>query len=169
MNAFKTVLFTLIVPGAVVVYVPWLLLPTDAKVWPPPSGTLMYVAAFPMIFGILILLWCVTDFVRVGKGTPAPIDPPKELVVRGLYRYSRNPMYVGVVSTLLGEALLFQSWTLFVYAAVCATAMYTFVVLYEEPTLRKKFGPAYEAYRAQIPRWFGRVKPQDRDSQERRV
>ncbi|MBX7258697.1 MAG: isoprenylcysteine carboxylmethyltransferase family protein [Candidatus Hydrogenedentes bacterium] len=158
MNILKTAIFTLTVPGAVVVYVPWLLLPPDAKVWPPSSGPLACVALMPMLFGALILLWCATDFVRVGKGTPAPIDPPKELVVRGLYRYSRNPMYVGAVSALLGEALLFQSWTLFVYAAVCAVIMHTFVVLYEEPTLRKKFGPAYEAYLVHVPRWLGKVK-----------
>jgi protein-S-isoprenylcysteine O-methyltransferase Ste14 len=167
-NALKTVLFTLVMPGAVAVYVPWLLLPASAKTWPPPSGPLAFIAIIPIGIGVVFYLWCATDFVRAGKGTPAPIDPPKALVVRGLYRYTRNPMYVGVVNVLLGEALLFLSPSLLIYATVVAISVHTFVVLYEEPTLSKKFGPAYDAYRAQVPRWIGCAKHQQPSRDEPR-
>ena len=93
-----------------------------------------------------------------GRGTPAPIDPPKELVARGLYRYVRNPMYVGVMSILVGEALIFASRTLVWYAVTVFIGFNLFVLLYEEPTLRHKFGAAYERYCAAVPRWLPRLR-----------
>jgi protein-S-isoprenylcysteine O-methyltransferase Ste14 len=99
-------------------------------------------------------LWCAWDFTFAGRGTPAPIDPPKELVVQGLYRYVRNPMYVGILSILLGEALLFASWSLFGYAAVVFILFFLFVVLYEEPILMRKFGESYLQYCKNVPRWI---------------
>lgn len=99
-----------------------------------------------MLLGASIYFWCAWDFTFAGRGTPAPIDPPKKLVVRGLYRYVRNPMYVGVFSILLGEALFFESQRLLVYAAVVFFFFYLFVILYEEPILRQKFGESYQKY-----------------------
>jgi protein-S-isoprenylcysteine O-methyltransferase Ste14 len=106
------------------------------------------------LLGASIYLWCAWDFTFAGRGTPAPIDPPKELVVRGLYRYVRNPMYVGVVSILFGEALFFESRILFEYAVIVFIFFYLFVVLYEEPILMKKFGESYRNYCRVIPRWI---------------
>jgi HD superfamily phosphohydrolase YqeK len=96
----------------------------------------------------------VWDFATAGRGTPAPIDPPKELVVRGLYRTVRNPMYVGVLAVIAGWLVLFRSWALVEYATVVALFFYGFVVLVEEPMLRRRFGPAYDAYRRKVRRWM---------------
>ena len=99
----------------------------------------------------------MTDFARAA-GTPAPIDPPKELVARGLYRYSRNPMYVGVLSFIAAQALWFRSAWTGLYALALFGAFHSFVVLYEEPTLARSFGEAYRRYLASVPRWLGRTR-----------
>jgi len=95
----------------------------------------------------------------VGLGTPAPIDPPKSLVVNGLYRFVRNPMYVGVVLVLFSEGLLFSSSRLLEYAVLVGAGFFLFVVAYEEPTLRKKFGASYQAYCQAVPCWIPRLTP----------
>jgi len=94
-----------------------------------------------------------------GLGTPAPVAPPQKLVVTGLYRYVRNPMYVSVVAIILGQALLFGDWRLVVYGAVFWLACHAFVLVYEEPTLRRKFGAQYEGFCANVPRWIPRLTP----------
>ena len=150
----KTVIFTILVPGGVTVWVPMLLL------WITPSadkiGPFQLLGLIPIVIGAVTYFWCAWDFASTGKGTPAPIDPPKHLVARGLYRFVRNPMYVGVLITLLGEALLFSSLALFVYAAIVITWQHLFVVFYEEPALRRKFGESYSDYLAKTPRWIAR-------------
>ena len=108
--------------------------------------------------GVTVAFRSMLDFARRGFGTPAPIDPPKRLVVAGWYRYTRNPMYVGITAVLLAEAIFFRSWTLALYAAGIATMFHLFVMLYEEPTLARTFGADYAAYRAAVPRWFGRAR-----------
>ncbi|MFN8402786.1 MAG: isoprenylcysteine carboxylmethyltransferase family protein [Anaerolineales bacterium] len=95
------------------------------------------------IIGIAMLVWCFWDFVQKGKGTPAPIEPPKELVVSGLYNHVRNPMYVGIRSILIGHFLWFGFWNLLIYTAIVVTVFHLFVTLYEEPNLRQRFGAAY--------------------------
>jgi len=111
-----------------------------------------------ILIGASIYLRCAWDFAFAGRGTPAPIDPPKELVVRGLYRYVRNPMYVGVLSVVVGQAIWFEARGLFAYAALCFLLFFAFVVLYEEPALRRKFGESYERYCNEVPRWIPRLK-----------
>lgn len=108
--------------------------------------------------GGAILLWCFQDFVQKGKGTPAPIDPPKELVVSGLYRYVRNPMYVGVLMMIAGHFLWFGLWAQLVYAGFIFTAFHLFVLGYEERHLRKTFGTVHEDYMRRVPRWLPRIK-----------
>ncbi|MBI5963265.1 MAG: isoprenylcysteine carboxylmethyltransferase family protein [Chloroflexi bacterium] len=121
-------------------------------------GVFSYLA-FPFwIFGSIAILWCFWDFVQKGKGTPAPIDPPKELVASGLYRYVRNPMYVGVLSVIFGHILWFGHWSLLIYAFVIFTAFHLFVTLYEEPNLKRRFGASYEEYLRKVPRWIPRVR-----------
>src|SRR5438093_2707116 len=146
MVALKTLLFTTLVPGTVTVLVPYLLLSWDIQVFSFELGAIRFLGLPPILLGAVTYLWCAWDFTFTGRGTPAPFDPPKELVVRGLYRYVRNPMYVGVMNILLGEALLFASRTLLWYAAVVFVGCNLFVLLYEEPTLRRKFGADYERY-----------------------
>lgn len=111
----------------------------------------------PILLGALMYLWCACDFTFTGKGTPAPIDPPKELVVRGLYRFVRNPIYVGAALVIIGESVLFESTRLFVYALLLLLVFHLFVIYYEEPGLREKFGEAYEQYCRTVPRWMPRV------------
>jgi protein-S-isoprenylcysteine O-methyltransferase Ste14 len=149
----RTLIFTVLVPGTVTIYVPYRLLPGgDFNL-----GAARY-AGIPLIaFGAAIYFWCAWNFAWVGLGTPAPIDPPKRLVARGLYRHIRNPMYVGVLNVLLGEALFFQSLPVLEFALFAFIAMHLFVVLYEESVLRRKFGASYEDYCRTVPRWIPRV------------
>ena len=115
----------------------------------------------PIVFGACVYFWCAWDFATHGRGSPAPVAPPKQLVARGLYRHVRNPMYVGVAAILLGEALLFASLALLWYAVAIVFGFNLFVLLYEEPTLRRKFGDAYERYCRAVPRWIPRLRAGD--------
>jgi protein-S-isoprenylcysteine O-methyltransferase Ste14 len=148
----KNLLFTLIVPGTVAVYVPLLIAQGRAVAWGGMSGSgLLLLGA-----GGAIYAWCVWDFATFGRGTPAPVDAPKKLVVRGLYRYTRNPMYGGVLTVILGWAVLFQAASLALYGFIVAACFHTFVVLYEEGRLRREFGAQYEEYCARVGRWLPR-------------
>ena len=146
----KTLVFTLVMPGTVGVYLPQALKDKATKV--PPLFEWAGVSL--VICGVPIYFWCAWDFVSKGLGTPLPIDAPKLLVARGLYRFSRNPMYVGVLSVILGQALYYGSKWVAVYACFVFTGFYLFVLLYEEPTLRRLFGSQYEEYCRKVPRWI---------------
>lgn len=145
----KNLLFTVLMPGTVAVYVPLLL----ARNRPPASGLMLVLALAVLAAGAAVYAWCVWDFATFGRGTPAPIDAPKKLVVRGLYRYTRNPMYVGVLTIILGWAAFFRSPSLVLYALAVWACFHLFVVLYEERHLAAEFGSQYEAYRSRVPRW----------------
>ncbi len=150
----KNLLFTVLVPGTVAVYVPLLI--TESRA--PASGLTLAIALAVLVVGASIYGWCVWDFATFGRATPAPIDAPKKLVVRGLYRYTRNPMYVGVVTVIMGWVALFRSANLVLYALVVGTCFHLFIVLYEERHLLAEFGSQYEAYRSQVPRWLPRPR-----------
>ncbi len=150
----KTVIFTIVVPAFVTVGVPYLLLGPRTYF---ELGGFRLTGVFPIVLGAACYLRCAWDFAFVGRGTPAPIDPPKVLVVKGLYRFVRNPMYIAVGLVLGGEAIFFESYRLLIYALLAWLACHLFVVSYEEPTLKKNFGAAYEAYRQAVPRWVPRV------------
>jgi protein-S-isoprenylcysteine O-methyltransferase Ste14 len=108
----------------------------------------------PLCLGGAMLLWCVRDFYVAGKGTLAPWDPPRRLVIVGLYRFVRNPMYVGILVLLIGWALWAGSWMLACYAALVGVAFHLRVVLYEEPRLRSQFPDEWNAYVRAVPRWL---------------
>ena len=151
----RTVLFAVLVPGAELVLVPLVVVLWDLG----PRlglGPARYAGLVPLAAGVVIIARCFVDFVRRGRGTPAPYDPPRELVVAGLYQYVRNPQYVGVVLVVLGEALLTTRVILFGYALVMAAGYHLFVTCYEEPTLGRLFGEPYARYRAAVPRWLPR-------------
>lgn len=155
MTALKSILFFILAPGTVAGFIPLVLLRTGSQI---QTGFLSYLA-FPLwLIGFAMLVWCFWDFVQKGKGTPAPIEPPKKLVVSGLYNHVRNPMYVGIASILIGHFLWFGFWSLLMYTAIVVTAFHLFVTLYEEPNLRGRFGAAYEAYCQRVPRWIPRIK-----------
>ncbi len=152
----KTLIFTVLVPGAVAGYVPYWMLSSSTALDSLGAGPFRVLGFAPISLGALGYLWCAWEFAFAGRGTPAPIDPPKILVARGLYRFVRNPMYVSVLLILLGEGLFFDSRNLLVYAACFWIAVHLFVLLYEEPTLTNKFGESYQAYRKTVPRWVPR-------------
>jgi protein-S-isoprenylcysteine O-methyltransferase Ste14 len=158
MIALKTLIFTILVPGAVAVLVPSVLLSSPGARGSMKLDGFRYFGLAGILVGALIYLWCAWDFTFSGKGSPAPIDPPKKLVVRGLYRYVRNPMYVGVLTLILGQAIWFECVQLFAYAGTAFVLMYAFVFFYEEPALKRKFGESYERYCEAVPRWIPGLK-----------
>ena len=154
MTTLKSLLFLILAPGVVAGYIPLALLRQGPQI---ETGFFTYLAFLLWLIGVIVLLWCFWDFLTKGRGTPAPIDPPKELVITGLYNYVRNPMYVGVLITIIGHFLWFKTIWMIVYAAVVFLAFNLFVTLYEEPHLKKTFGAAYEDYTKKVPRWIPRV------------
>lgn len=150
----RSVFFTILLPGTVAGYVPLRLI-LRGQSWPPFS-LITILALVPVALGLSILFRCIWDFARTGRGTLAPVDPPTTLVAKGLYRYVRNPMYVGVLTLLLGEAAYFRSLPLLEYAAFCWVAFHLFVLLYEEPALQHRFGACYDDYRRSVGRWIPR-------------
>lgn len=154
-TALRSLLFLVLAPGMVAGYIPLALLRTGPQL---ETGISAWLALPLWGIGAAILLWSFWNFLAQGRGTPAPIDPPKELVAVGFYRYTRNPMYAGILLMLLGHFLWFGFWNLLIYAGVVFLAFNTFVASYEEPTLRRKFGAAYEAYCQRVPRWLPRFR-----------
>ena len=155
MTALKSLLFLIVAPGTVAGYIPLVLLRQGSRL---ETGLFAYLALPLWALGGAILLWSFWNFLNEGRGTPAPIDPPKELVATGFYRYVRNPMYVGILAMILGHFLWFGYWNLLMYAIVVFVAFHTFVSYYEEPTLKRKFGTAYEDYLKKVPRWIPKVR-----------
>jgi protein-S-isoprenylcysteine O-methyltransferase Ste14 len=157
--ALRSLLFVILLPGTVAGYIPWRILHSSGHVVVPRLSVSSVLAGCVALIGLCVLLRCVWDFFSSGRGTLAPIDPPRQLVVGGLYRFTRNPMYNGVVAMLLGEAWLFRSIPLLQYAVVIFVLFHLFVVIYEEPALESKFGESYRAYRAKVPRWGFTARP----------
>ncbi|HVO36183.1 MAG TPA: isoprenylcysteine carboxylmethyltransferase family protein, partial [Gemmatimonadales bacterium] len=124
---------------------------------PPTIGAPQAIALAVGAVGAAIALWCVFAFALVGRGTPAPFDPPRRLVVRGPYRRVRNPMYIGAAVALGAAALFYQSFALLAFTAGFLLVTHLFVVGYEEPTLRRLFGAEYEAYCREVRRWWPRL------------
>ena len=149
----KVSVFTLLVPGFVVVLVPYLLLP-DAFFGAIDVLGLSPLGAPLILLGAALYLRCAYDFILSGRGTPVPIDAPIKLVTRGPYRYSRNPMYIGVLTILVGEALLYRHLPLLYVLSGMAVFFHIRIVGYEERALRRRFGEAYSRYCEAVPRWI---------------
>ncbi len=150
--ALRNVLFTLVVPGAGAVYGPWWLL-TRGGVSPTPVA---WPAVSLIVAGVALYTWCVWLFADVGRGTPGPWDAPSRFVAVGPYRWVRNPIYIGALLVIGGEAWLFFSPQLLLYAGVFGIGVHLFVVGYEEPTLRRRFGEHYRDYCRSVSRWVPR-------------
>jgi protein-S-isoprenylcysteine O-methyltransferase Ste14 len=146
----RAVLWFLALPGTVAFVVPWWLLGPRAS-----GGLVDSLGLLPLTVGTGLLLWCVHAFYVSGHGTLAPWDPPRELVATGVYRFSRNPMYVAVVLVLWGWALGFRSRPLAIYALVVMAMFHLRVVFGEEPWLARTHGERWVRYKAQVPRWVG--------------
>lgn len=150
--------FFVVAPGTVVGVIPWLI---TGWVLPGGGAGLRVAQAVGVVLiaaGLVPLLHAFTQFAKAG-GTPAPVAPTEHLVVTGFNRYVRNPMYVGLVLVILGQALLFRSPGLVVYAAIVWILFASFVLLYEQPTLTRQYGDEYEEYKRNVPAWLPRLRP----------
>jgi protein-S-isoprenylcysteine O-methyltransferase Ste14 len=152
--AAGTIVFLLLAPGVVAGLVPWLLTGWDSS---GPPVWLQVIGWLAVAAGAAVLLEAFARFVIEGIGTPAPVAPTQELVVGGLYRYVRNPMYLAVAGLILAQAAILGKWLLVAYAAAFLATVWSFVHWYEEPSLRRRFGAAYEEYASSVPGWWPRA------------
>ncbi len=155
---FGSAVFFLAAPCVVAGLLPWLILDRYRL---PLSMSLPYavIGCILIAVAVLVLLHSFARFALEGVGTPAPVAPTEKLVVGGIYRHVRNPMYVAVLSIIAGQALLFASWAVVLYGVVMGIAMASFVHFYEEPTLVRRYGDEYETYRRAVPSWLPRLTP----------
>lgn len=151
--AIEAILFSVLVPGAVTYWIPRYGFEIWRDVPPTEWSAWQTTALLPLGLGLVIYLRCVWEFAARGRGIPAPLDHPKQLVVSGLYRYVRNPMYVGVLLVLLGESTFFESRAFLTYAIGWLLVVHLNVLVYEEPNLTRKFGRSYLEYKASVRRW----------------
>ncbi len=155
--ALGTMVFFFLAPGTVAGLVPWWL-----SGWDRPAGGLRVtdvVGAGLVGIGLTVVIAAFVQFVREGRGTPAPVAPTEQLVVGGLYRYVRNPMYLAVAAVIGGQALIFESVAVLSWLLAFGVLVYTFVTAYEQPTLRQTYGASYEAYCHAVPGWWPRLTP----------
>lgn len=148
-------LFFVIAPGVMAGVVPWLITGYADPAAPPYA----VLGLALVVVGLAALVACFMQFVREGRGTPAPVAPTQELVVGGLYRWVRNPMYLAVGAVILGQAVIFTSVGVLVWLGLFGLAVVTFVVAYEQPTLRSTYGASYDAYCRAVPAWWPRLTP----------
>jgi len=156
--ALRSLLWAILLPGLFAGYVPWRYFGLRFVVL-DLHQPLHWVGLLGIGVGTVLLALCILEFARSGRGTLSPVDPPRTLVIHGLYRYVRNPMYLAVSLVVLGEVLLTGSRGLFAYWVVWFALVNLFVLGYEEPTLRRQFGTAYDHYTAAVGRWLPRVRP----------
>ncbi len=153
--AFGSLVFLVLAPGMVAGVLPWLLTAWQGRSpWPQQIAGLTL-----LVGGTIVLLAAFARFAVEGLGTPAPVAPTEHLVIGGLYRYVRNPMYLAVGATIIGQALILGRLVLLAYAALFATAVAVFVNTYEQPTLTDRYGKNYDSYRRAVPAWWPRRRP----------
>jgi protein-S-isoprenylcysteine O-methyltransferase Ste14 len=155
MNTAKTLLYMGVLHGFFTYYYPLQLAHADAPFFEP--GFLRLAALALWLMGTLAILWCSADLVRKGRGTPAHLDPPKDLVISGPYRYVRNPIYVGALLVQFGYILWFGSGRMILYSLFFMLAFHILIVLIEEPILKHTFGTAYAEYCKRVPRWIPKI------------
>jgi protein-S-isoprenylcysteine O-methyltransferase Ste14 len=155
MTIYESLLYLIFEAGLFALYIPLGLLRNGPRL---ETGLVAWLAIPLWLIGSLVVLSCFWDFTFKGRGTPVPTDPPRDLVVTGFYRYVRNPIYVGVLMIFLGHFLWFGSWALLIYAVCAFIGVHVFVLLYEEPALKRKFGTTYEEYLKRVPRWIPKFR-----------
>jgi protein-S-isoprenylcysteine O-methyltransferase Ste14 len=148
----RHMLWTTLCPGVVTVVIPVFILSAESPGDAP--GYMRWIGMLLILCGAWILISCIYMFGKFGKGTLSPFDPARHLVIKGLYRYVRNPMYVGVMIVLVGEALWSCSLMMVFYALIVFVAFNLFIIFYEEPYLRREFGDQYDRYKANVGRWI---------------
>jgi protein-S-isoprenylcysteine O-methyltransferase Ste14 len=152
----RTITYATLFIGIVLVFVPARVLERAGVETPAHFGAAQLAGAIVTLAGAALALWSIVSFVRFGRGTPAPFDPPTRLVTSGPFAWIRNPMYAGAGTALAGAALFYRSWALLGYAAAFFAVTHVFVRVHEEPALRRTFGAAYEAYCRRVGRWWPR-------------
>ncbi len=151
----RNLFFTIIHPGLVAGLIPWWILGQQwREQFSLPFQFYQYAGILFFSLGLTILLSCIIRFALAGRGTLSPIDPTKKLVTSGLYRYTRNPMYLGVLMILAGEALFFKSYHLGIYLLIMMLIFNFFILVFEEPRLRRDFGDEYRSYCSKVRRWL---------------
>ena len=155
---FGTFVFLVIIVPFFLIWIPRRILLSPSHLYNVDIGAFRYLGIVPITFGIVIYVFCSGSFVLVGKGTPIPFTPTKDLIITGFYRFVRNPLYIAGVFVLGGEALFFQSIGIFIYCLVMF-GIFNIHVFIEETLLEEKFGATYEQYRKSVPRWIPRLKP----------
>lgn len=153
-----TIVFLFLAPGIVAGVIPWLITGWQGHDWGGAAWIVVPIAWIGIALGVAFLLYAFALF-ALHRGTPAPVAPTQTLVVIGVYRFVRNPMYLAVLAIILGQALLFGSWWLLLYAGIVLTAVVAFVKGYEEPTLARTYGEQYLDYRRNVPGWWPRFRP----------
>jgi len=151
--------FLFVLLPVALVSVPFVILKSPNHVHLFELGEFRYFGVLPIVMGVIVYLWCSFAFVFTGKGTPIHTMPPKKFVVKGLYRYIRNPMYMAFFLVLAGETLLFQSQGLLIYLLIMFGIFNIALMVYEEPNLRKRFGDSYIQYCKSVGRWIARLTP----------
>ena len=151
---FRAIVYAALFISVVLVFIPDQILLATGITRPPAIGPVQVGGLVLVVLGGVLAIWCILTFALVGKGTPAPFDPPRKLVAAGPYRWIRNPMYVGAGAALCGAAAFYESAALVAFAAGFLVVAHLFVVLYEEPTLEQTFGARYADYRNAVPRWM---------------
>ena len=160
--AVGSAVFFLIAPGTAAGLVPWLLTGWEVREPLPYWAPMRVLGLILLVAGLIVVIQAFVRFVVEGFGTPAPIAAPEHLVVGGIYRYVRNPMYLSILAVIGGQALLLGQLGLLLYAAALWLITALFVRFYEEPTLTRRFGAEYEAYRRAVPAWWPRLRPWER-------
>ena len=157
--AVGSAVFFLVAPGTVVGLIPYLLTRWQVREPMPYWAPMRVLGGILLAAGLIVLVGAFVRFVVEGLGTPVPVAAPERLVVGGLYRYVRNPMYVAILAAIVGQALLLGQLALLLYAGATWLITAAFVRWYEEPTLTRRFGVDYEAYRRAVPAWWPRLRP----------
>jgi len=160
-----TLFFLLVLVPFFLILIPHQILSSPAQIYTFDIGEIRYIGIVPIALGVVIYLWCSCSFVFSGIGTPIPFTPTKKLVVTGLYRFVRNPLYIAGALVLAGEALLFQSLGIFLYFLIMF-AIFNIHVFIEEAELADRFGSTYERYCKSVPRWIPRLKPYNDNDDE---
>ena len=150
----RAIVYSTLFIGFLLVFLPARILSRSGIDRPADIGLAQIAGMIVGASGAVLALWCIITFILIGRGTPAPFDPPRRLVAAGPYRFVRNPMYIGAGLALAGAALFYESWTLLGYGAAFVLVTHLFVVVYEEPTLRATFGDSYLRYCSRVRRWW---------------
>jgi len=152
----NSILLAILVGSFFMLIIPFLLIYLNARINLPVFSNLFFtiVGLFLIFIGTAVFLYCSGLFIKIGKGTPAPIEPPKKLVIKGLYKFTRNPIYLGYMSIFFGEFFIFGQFLLLVYFILSISLIHFYVFCREEPLLKRRFGKDYIEYMKRVPRWF---------------